>query len=153
MSQTDYLLFLQQVLTQLQEATRWLERSLRQCAPIGIKENYTPEEYDHFEALTGRFARVSDILIQKVYRSIDRVEFENGGTLIDVINRAEKRNLIENIDDIRIIKDLRNSIAHEYIDAMLMEIFQDTLTLTPALLGLVRRAENYCRRYTKDILP
>ena len=151
MSQTNYLLFLQQVLKQLQEATRWLERSLAQCSSIGIKDKYTAEEYDYFEALIGRFARVSDILIQKVYRSIDAVEFENDGTLIDVIHRAEKRNLVANIDEIRTIKDLRNSIAHEYVDAMLLEIFQDTLKFTPALLDLVHRAETYCQRYTEDI--
>ena len=32
---------------------------------IGIKEEYTFDELDKFEALTSRFARTSDMLIQR----------------------------------------------------------------------------------------
>ncbi|RME50786.1 MAG: hypothetical protein D6796_02300 [Caldilineae bacterium] len=141
---------MQDALAQLDDALHWLNRSYRQCRAIGVKRNYQDEELDLFEALTSRFARVSDILLQKVYRSIDAVEFETGGTMIDVVNRAEKRGLIDSVDEIRTIRDLRNSIAHEYIGENLIPLFQDTLQYTPTLLKLVARVKTYCQRYTPE---
>ncbi|RME74137.1 MAG: hypothetical protein D6784_10605 [Chloroflexi bacterium] len=147
MKQKDYLLLLAETLKQLDDALHWLDRSYRQCARIGRKANYSPEEFDRFEALTSRFARVSDILVQKVYRSIDMVEFETGGSMLDMLHRAEKRGLIDTVDEIRTIRDLRNSIAHEYIQDSLVEIFQETLRLTPTLMRLVERARRYCQKF------
>ena len=46
------------------------------------------------ENLTSRFSRTIDLIVNKVFRSIDYVELEDSGTLIDVVNRAEKRELI-----------------------------------------------------------
>jgi len=149
-TQNDYVINLQNALSQLDNALYWLNRSYRQCGPIGIKSTYTESELDNFEALTSRFARVSDILTQKVYRSIDAVEFETSGTMIDVVNRAEKRGLIDSTDQIRTIRDLRNSIAHEYVKESLIELFQDTLKLIPTLLKLVNYAKQYCQKYLKD---
>jgi len=40
----------------------------------------------------------------KVFRSIDAVEFENHGSLIDVLNRAQKHGFFESIEKIRQIK-------------------------------------------------
>ena len=147
MTRQNYLLYLQEALAQLDNALYWLKRSYRQCHAIGVKSQYREEELDLFEALTGRFARVSDILLQKVYRSIDAVEFETGGTMIDVVNRAEKRGLLDSADEMRTIRDLRNSIAHEYVGENLILLFQDTLQYTPALLEMAKRAQAYCRRY------
>jgi uncharacterized protein YutE (UPF0331/DUF86 family) len=147
MTQTDAVLNLIEVLAQLDEALRWLNRSYRQCQSIGLKPKYSENEYDLFESLISRFARVADILTRKLYRSIDVVELEFGGTMIDVANRAEKRGLIDTIDELRAIKDLRNNIAHEYISEHLVEIFHDTLQLTPKLVELVERAKKYCQKY------
>ena len=46
------------------------------------------------ENLTSRYSRTIDLIVNKVFRSIDYVELEDSGTLIDVVNRAEKRELI-----------------------------------------------------------
>lgn len=151
MTQNDYVIHLQKVLSQLDDALYWLNRSYRQCGAIGVKSAYTEDELDAFEALTSRFARVSDILTQKVYRSIDALEFEtNNGTMIDVVHRAEKRGLIDSTDQIRTIRDLRNSIAHEYVKESLIELFQDTLKLIPTLLKLVNYTKQYCQKYLTD---
>ena len=150
MTQNDYAIYLQNALKQLNNALYWLNRSYRQCASIGVKPVYTEDDFDAFEALTARFARLSDILLQKVYRSIDALEFESGGTMIDVVNRAEQRGLIDSVNQMRRIRDLRNSIAHEYVKDSLIAVFQDTLKLTPLLISLVDRAEQYCRKYLSE---
>ncbi|MBA3236871.1 MAG: hypothetical protein H0T62_00785 [Parachlamydiaceae bacterium] len=87
------------------------------------------------------------MLIHKVYRSIDAVEFVEGGTLIDVMNRADKRKLIDSIQEMRILKDLRNDIAHEYISERIQFLHQEIFERAPKLLELVDRAVDYCRRY------
>ncbi len=54
----------------LDNAVHWRQRSYTICSGIGVKESYTEEEYDHLETLTSRFARVGDIIIQKVFRVV-----------------------------------------------------------------------------------
>jgi uncharacterized protein YutE (UPF0331/DUF86 family) len=87
------------------------------------------------------------MLINKVYRAIDLVELEVPGALLDVINRACKRQLLDSVDELRALKDLRNSIAHEYAAPDLKALFFTTLKKTPELISLIERAENYCQRY------
>jgi len=147
MSAQDYLDNLQETLSIMDDALHWLERSYAKCQAIGIKEAYTEDEFDIFETLTSRFARASDILIHKLFRSLDAVELETGGTMLDVVHRAEKRGLFESADDVRLIKDLRNQIVHEYVTKSLMEIFADTLTYTSNLLQIIQKTKAYCQQY------
>lgn len=88
----------QQLLSQniqaLKNQHNWLERSYLICQNMQIDNVYTPEEMDALETLCSRFSRSIDFLIRKVFRSIDDVEFENQGTLIDVVKNAAKRGLI-----------------------------------------------------------
>lgn len=121
----------------LKDANKTLIYSYDSCSKIGIKENYTYEELDKFEALTSRFARVSDILIQKIFRLIDIIELELPGTVIDRINRMEKRGALD-ADKFKEIRRLRNEIAHEYIPTAIENIFKDVLRLTPFILDCVK---------------
>ncbi len=127
----------------LENANNMLSYSYNTCKDIGIKEEYSFEELDKFEALTSRFARTSDILIQKIFRLIDILELEKPGTVIDRINRAEKRELIYSAELFKEIRYLRNEIAHEYIPTAIEEIFKQVLKLTPYILDSVNRVEKY----------
>ena len=57
----------------------WLKRSYNQCRNIGIKNEYSNDEYDSYENLTSRFARTTDLLVNKVMRSIDAAELIEPG--------------------------------------------------------------------------
>lgn len=153
MRQSAYLAHIRDVLAQRDEALRWLHRSYRICGRIGVKPDYTEDEFDAFEALTSRFARTSDILLQQVYRSIDAVELEDQGVMLDRLNRAEKRGLIQSVDEARSIRELRNSIAHEYIREQLVTLFHDVLAWTPRLIVLIEMAQHSCHRYETPPLP
>jgi hypothetical protein len=147
MTQKDYIEKLFEDLEELDEALHWLKRSYQICRAIGIKPKYKEDEFDAFEILTGRFARLSDMLIQKVFRSIDKIEFENEGTLLDVLNRSHKRGLISSIDEIREIRELRNDISHEYTPRELKELFEDTLRHTTVLFEIIDRVAKYIEKY------
>lgn len=123
----------------------WLEISYKECQRIGIKEAYSIDEFGRLETLTSRFARSIDFLVRKMFRSIDDYELENQGTLIDVVNNAAKRGLVTSIDEIRMIKEIRNEIVHEYVEDGLINIFEDVLKYSEKLLEMMIQTKKYCQ--------
>jgi hypothetical protein len=143
----DVLALLKANLEGMRRSVDWLRRSQERCAKIGIKGAYTAEEFDAFENLASRFARTIDIITSKVLRSIDAVELEDGGTLIDVINRAEKRGLVASAERIRDLKQLRNDIVHEYETDDLQKLFGQVLEGAPELFEAAEMILHYCERF------
>lgn len=127
----------------LQKQLFWLMRSFDIVKQVGLKPDYSLEELDAFENLSSRFARSIDFLIRKVFRSLDDVEFESQGTLIDVVNHAHKRSFFDTLEQIRRLKDLRNSISHEYLDDMLPNLFDKLLEQTPILIDIIETTLEY----------
>ena len=56
----------------MKRAGESLTFSYRRCLKIQNKTEHTAEELERFESLTGRYARLSDLLTQKTFRLIDR---------------------------------------------------------------------------------
>lgn len=145
---TDQMkLLLAHELKVLADARDLLVYSFNKCSSIGIREAYEPEQLESFEACTGRFARLSDILIQKIFRLVDDLDLETQGTIRDRINRAEKKELIADSDVFVEIRMVRNEIAHEYLPEAIRDIFAKVLSLTPHLLDGVKRTTAYCNKY------
>jgi len=134
---------LEQDLNLLKKQIFWLEISFEQCRNIGVKAEYSIEEFGHFEALCSRYGRSMDFLVRKIFRSIDAYELEAQGTLIDVVNRAHKRGLVDDIEQVRIMKDVRNTIVHEYIEEHLQRSFGEVLKYSEVLLQWMRKTETY----------
>ncbi|MCK4620860.1 MAG: hypothetical protein KAT62_01465 [Desulfuromonadales bacterium] len=147
----DLLLLLKKELQLIADADAVLSHSLRKCKEIGIKQDYTHDDLDRFEALTSRFARLSDILIQKTFRLIDEIDLESTGTVRDRINRAEKKGLIDSADIFVEIRMLRNDIAHEYLPEAIRDIYARVLDLTPSLLDCVKRVTEYGERVLQKV--
>ena len=147
MKHRDHVRVLEETLRQLDDGATWLRRSLKRCQKAAGKSEFSAADLDAFEALTSRFARLSDMILQKLFRGLDRIELEDSGTLLDALNRAEKRGLVDSAAAFREIRELRNEIAHEYAQEELSALFEGVLQHSPALLEIVRRADDYCRRY------
>ncbi len=47
---------------------------------------------DQFEVFTSRFARMSDMLIQKVFGLLDKIELEDEGTIRDGLTGRKRKN-------------------------------------------------------------
>ncbi|TWJ19308.1 hypothetical protein [Geobacter argillaceus] len=147
---TDQMqLLLVKELKLLDDAREVLLYSFNKCSAIGMKEVYEPEELESFESFTGRFARLSDIVIQKIFRVIDELDLDAQGTIRDRINRAEKKGLIVSSDVFVEIRMVRNDIAHEYLPEAIHDIFRKVLSLTPDLLAGVDRTITYCEKYSR----
>lgn len=149
MNKIDYIANLNAVVSQLKQAEKHLKISYKRCQAIGLQGPHSEEHLIEFEALTGRFARLVDMLIHKYFRAVDTVELVDGGTLIDVINRAEKRGLVVSASDVRVLKDLRNDIAHEYLAEKLTRLHEEVYQAVPKLFKMIGNAVTYAQKYLK----
>lgn len=145
-SKKSSLQYFQECLEQLHNASRWLERSYHQCAAFQLNAQLNEAQFDSLENLSSRFARVTDLLLSKTYRALDLVELMEPGTLIDTINRAVKRDLIESTALARTLKDIRNEIVHEYVVEDLQALQQEVLSHTKILLELVGKVSRYAQQ-------
>ena len=127
----------------LLQSIQTLEKSLEKCKKIGGKDNYSFEEMESFDSLTSKFARTSDIYTQKVLRTVLILLRESQNTFIDMVNKAEQIELINSADNLINIRDLRNEIAHEYIEEELFEIYKQTITYTEILINNINLSKNY----------
>lgn len=101
------------------------------------------EVLEKVEAFTSRFARVVDLLIHRVFRSIDYYEFQEPGSLLDVANRAEARGLIASVDWLRELKDARNRIAHDYTGEQLPDLLSFCQSQLEPLLKTCKDTQAY----------
>lgn len=85
---------------------------------------------------------------------IDLVKYNNTDKLLsDEIKRtsiliwrtinAHKRGLIDSVDELRIIKDIRNTIVHEYIEDNLKEVFSEVLHYSDKLVVIMNSTKTY----------
>ena len=65
MTKDDYVANIIESLDGLTRAVHWLQRSLRICSEMTMDDDLEEEDYDALETLTSRYARVSDIIVQK----------------------------------------------------------------------------------------
>jgi uncharacterized protein YutE (UPF0331/DUF86 family) len=142
-----YIGILRENIKALNLSADWVRHSYEQTNAIEKKMEYSTEEFDKLENLTSRYARTTDMLVNKVFRSIDTVESEDIGTIIDIMNRAEKRGIVSSASILHTIKDLRNNIVHEYKIAEITKFFTDVQKYTPLLLEIIQKVNVYCTRY------
>jgi len=120
-----------------------LAHSLERCAALDAETGLSDEKV---EAFTGRFARTADLLVNKSLRTLDRHELESPGSMLDVLQRAEKRGIIKSARELRLIKNLRNAIAHDYAGDNISETITLCRQWTPVLLQAVRDLDAYVTR-------
>jgi hypothetical protein len=132
--------FLAQAMAELALARTHLDYSFQQVAGLPTDlTGATPGQLESVEAFSSRFARTVDLLVNKALRSLDRVELKSEGTLLDVVNRAEKRGFVARAGELREMKDVRNIIAHDYAGAKAAEIFAYCRDQKPVLDAICDR--------------
>lgn len=133
---------LEEVWKTCNQARKWLTRS-HDLSPTPPFKNLRPEDCDQLEALAGRFARLVDLFLHKLMRALDRFELEETGSLLDTANRAVKRGLVDDVEILRELKDLRNEVAHEYVIDDLDALYEEIYQATPILFVILDRLEEY----------
>ena len=105
----------------------------------------TVEQRESCEALTSRFARLCDLIVQRVFRTLDQIELTDDGTVLDRLARAEKRGIISSANEWRELRELRNEIAHDYLIESSDRVLTEAQKRSPALLETVQRISMYVR--------
>jgi hypothetical protein len=133
---------LKEELAGLQLAAGYLQYSMERCQNLIGQDGLPPEQLERLESLTSRFARLADLLIQRIFRLVDEIELTGGGSILDRIYRAEKRGWANAIDLIK-IRELRNLIAHEYATEKMLEVYGAVAVMSPVLLATVPKVVAY----------
>lgn len=87
--------FLRTSLDELSRARERLAFSYQRVLDLGADlSGFSPEELERVEAFTSRFARVVDLLTNKVLRALFAYELESVETVLDRLHLAEKRGFV-----------------------------------------------------------
>ena len=126
-------------------AVRVLEESRERVAAIAprLTGELTVGERESCEALTTRFARLNDFLMQRVFRTLDQIELMDEGTPLDRLQRAEARHLITSAERWRELRLLRNAIAHDDLIESADRVLSEALAAAPELLDAAGRVLRY----------
>jgi len=126
----------------LQLAADHLAYSLGRCQTLTGLQTLQPDELERLESMTARFARLSDLLIQRIFRLVDDIELVSHGSVLDRIYRSEKRGWANATEMIRIL-ELRNLISHEYATEQMSEIYATVASMAPFLQAAVQQVSAY----------
>ncbi len=111
---------------------------------ISKTQALTDDQRETLESLTTRFARALDFLMQKLLRTIDKIELTDEGSILDRVNRFKKRDVLRDDVNYGILKDLRNQIVHEYIIEETDTVVVDAIKYTPLVKEILIKAKIYC---------
>jgi hypothetical protein len=134
----------------LDQAVPSFSKSLEKCRSLNLAGPRSFEVEESLDALTSKFARVSDVFTQKVLKSLVLLTREDAPTFVDRMNLCEKLGVISSAEDLIEIRDLRNQIAHEYLSDNLTEIYGDCLTLSEKLLTEIQVSHPAIERFLKS---
>ena len=138
MMMTDYQSILLEHKSALLKSLSYLKYSYQKVQGLSMQlKEATPELLEAWEGFVARFARVTDIFVMKYLRIkilLDNPDFR--GTLRDLLNQAEKMNLIEDARQWMRIRDLRNQATHEYSEKELEPYLQEIKDLIPIVLAI-----------------
>ena len=130
-------------LNDLRRMSTHLQESLKSCADLPTNPATEDLWSERVEAFMSRFARTADLLVNKSLRTLVAFELEDPGTLLDILQKAEKRGIISSGANFRKIKQLRNMIVHDYAGEDLAESFTLCRQWTPELLEGIIGFEKY----------
>jgi hypothetical protein len=102
-----------------------------------------PDLEETLEALTARFARLEDILIKRVFRAVVAVELADAERLLDVLDLMARLGLIESTEQWIELKELRNTIVHEYELDDLPALQRRVYHATPVLQRTLKTVSRY----------
>ena len=108
---------------------------------------FTLQQQDVLEAFASRPARTTDMLVQKIIKTIHLYETEPPATIRDMLLQAKKKGIIKQAEVMFEIRQFRNEIAHDYLPESQLKIAEACVYYTVLLLQNVDKAILYCNKY------
>jgi hypothetical protein len=104
-----------------------------------------PELAERLEAFVSRFGRMQDTIADKLLPRLLLAQAENPGSQIEVLNRAERLNVLDSVENWLMARKLRNRLVHEYMDSP--EGFSDDLNLARKFCSMFISTYNQIRDF------
>lgn len=125
------------IVSDLAKARGHLEYSYLKVNKIKLVNALDEDSLESLESFGSRFSRFSEIAVSKYFRALI-LEKDPGyrGSVIDLLNQAEKYDWIESAEVWKRIRELRNVAAHDYTSEDFLKLYQELIDLTPHLLKL-----------------
>jgi len=93
------------------------------------------------ELLVARFGKLQDLLGNKIINTFLMLqeEYSDNLTMLDKINKLERLGIVENAQDWKQMRSIRNHVAHEYPDnpELTAGYLNEIVRLTPKLLTIL----------------
>ena len=145
---TENLKLIRIKLDHLARMREYLAYSLSQVESIlGLKawEALTPDQHESLAAFLVRFSEFQEHL-GKTMRSVAIEEEQDVERFGAVLAFMERLQVIGSTEQWKLIRELRNSVNHEYEDdaARLAELFELMTKETPVLFECFSRLQKYC---------
>ncbi len=148
MPASSEIILLNETIKQAEDAAAHLSASVKRCTPFfQSTEILSEDQLIELDALTSRFARLSDLLIQKIFKSVERLDLETPGTVRDRIMQAGKKGLVDNVNTLFEIREVRNSIAHDYDGDLFKDIVSFALKNSFVLFNALDSVKKYCQKF------
>lgn len=147
---TEHLRLIRKQLDHLQRMHGYLAWSLeqvRRIVPIQDWAALTPEQHESLAAFRVRFSEFQEHL-GKTMRAIAIEEEKGTDPFGAVLALMEKLGILDSAEHWKLIRELRNSVNHEYEEntARIGEFFRLLVEEAPNLLDYFDRTLQYCRK-------
>ena len=123
-----------------------LMKSCEHCQKIGLKEDYSFNQTEAFDALIIKLTRNSDVFFQQIIKGFFKLKGESGLFFIDKLNILEKMNVINDKEVLLQIKSFRNQAVHEYSYIDFQDLYPEAIDLTPKFQAIVADFMNYSKQ-------
>lgn len=125
------------IIADLQRSRKHLEYSFNKVRMMNFDRSFDEQGLETLESFASRFSRFSDLAIKQWLSFLAR-ESDPGfrGSIIDLLNLAEKSGWIGSATEWRRIRELRNLAAHEYSAEDFKELYRELVAKTPILFAL-----------------
>ena len=126
-----------------------IKRARADFEEIRSWDNLTPEIFENNEkrravdSFIFRFTKIQDLIGEKLFKEIlDKVgEFRRNMSFTDILDKAEKLEIIDSADKWSNFRELRNSLSHEY-PSNEAEIIKDIKLALDYFMDISRTYEN-----------
>lgn len=125
----------------------WSLEQVSQVVPIRDWAALTPEQHESLAAFRVRFSEFQEHL-GKTMRAVAIEEEEIPEPFGTVLAFMEKLGILDTAEHWKLIRELRNSVNHEYEEnpVRLSEFFRLLIVETPTLIGIFDHMVEYCRK-------
>jgi len=110
-----------------------LEYTYAKCKNLNVDLSTSPEEQELLDSLASRFIRHFESTSKQLLRTSLQLLGENQNSFLDTSNKLAQLEFISSATFLKEFRDVRNIIAHEYLDDRWVKMYEKLLIFIPTV--------------------